>query len=79
LDGYGGKTAGFDCKTLDEVNHVSHWYRQQHSSILSGRSIISPPFSKYESEFQQLGQDLQSGNLTQAQSDFTTLSQNLRA
>lgn len=30
-----------------------------------------------QSEFQQLGQDLQSGNLSQAQSDFTTLSQNL--
>lgn len=30
-----------------------------------------------QSEFQQLGQDLQSGNLTQAQSDFKTLSQNL--
>jgi outer membrane protein assembly factor BamD (BamD/ComL family) len=30
-----------------------------------------------QSEFKQLGQDLQSGNLTQAQSDFTTLSQNL--
>ena len=30
-----------------------------------------------QNEFQQLGQDLQSGNLTQAQSDFKTLSQNL--
>lgn len=30
-----------------------------------------------QSEFQQLGQDLQTGNLTQAQSDFSTLSQNL--
>jgi len=30
-----------------------------------------------QSEFQQLGQDLQSGNLSQAQSDFKTLSQNL--
>ena len=30
-----------------------------------------------QGEFQQLGQDLQSGNLTQAQSDFTTLTQNL--
>ena len=28
-------------------------------------------------QFQQLGQDLQSGNLTQAQSDFATLEQNL--
>lgn len=30
-----------------------------------------------QGEFQQLGQDLQSGNITQAQSDFNTLSQNL--
>ena len=30
-----------------------------------------------QSEFQQLGQDIQSGSLTQAQSDFNTLSQNL--
>jgi len=32
---------------------------------------------KVQSEFQQLGQDLQAGNLTQAQSDFSTLSQNV--
>jgi DNA anti-recombination protein RmuC len=31
---------------------------------------------KIQSEFQQLGQDIQAGNLTQAQSDFSTLSQN---
>jgi outer membrane protein assembly factor BamD (BamD/ComL family) len=34
-------------------------------------------FQQVKTEFQQLGQDLQSGNLTQAQSDFTTLSQDL--
>jgi outer membrane protein assembly factor BamD (BamD/ComL family) len=33
-------------------------------------------FQQLKSEFQQLGQDLQSGNLTQAQSDYATLSQN---
>jgi hypothetical protein len=32
---------------------------------------------KIQSEFQQLGQDLQAGNLSQAQSDFSTLSQNV--
>jgi hypothetical protein len=32
---------------------------------------------KIQSEFQQLGQDLQAGNLTQAKSDFSTLSSNL--
>lgn len=36
-------------------------------------------FQQIKSEFQQLGQALQSGNLTQAQSDFATLSQNLSA
>ena len=32
---------------------------------------------KVQNEFKQLGQDLQSGNLTQAQADFVTLSQAL--
>src|SRR5208337_3190209 len=32
---------------------------------------------KVQNEFKQLGQDLQSGNLTQAQADFVTLSQSL--
>jgi outer membrane protein assembly factor BamD (BamD/ComL family) len=34
-------------------------------------------FQQIKTEFQQLGQDLQSGNLSAAQSEFTTLSQNL--
>lgn len=34
-------------------------------------------FQQVQAEFQQLGQDLQSGNLTQAQQDYATLSQNL--
>jgi hypothetical protein len=33
-------------------------------------------FQHKQSEFQQLGQDLQTGNLTQAQQDYATLSQN---
>src|SRR5271156_61338 len=32
-------------------------------------------FQQIQSEFQQLGQDLQAGNLTQAQQDYATLSQ----
>jgi outer membrane protein assembly factor BamD (BamD/ComL family) len=36
-------------------------------------------FQSIKSEFQQLGQDLQSGNLTQAETDYTTLSQQLPA
>ena len=46
-------------------------------STLSGSQNQQSPFQKIKSEFQQLGQDLQSGNLSQAQSDFTTLSKDL--
>jgi len=49
-------------------------------STLSGTQNQQPqqnPFLQIRSEFKQLGQDLQAGNLAQAQSDFTTLSQNL--
>ena len=38
---------------------------------------VQHSFQKVQSEFKQLGQDLQSGNLTQAQADFLTLSQSL--
>jgi hypothetical protein len=50
------------------------------SSILSGLTGSQHVKSKFEQvrdEFKQLGQDLQSGNLSQAQQDFTALSQNL--
>ena len=50
------------------------------SSILSTLSVSQVQQSRFQqirSEFQQLGQDLQSGDLTKAQTDFTTLSQNL--
>ena len=40
--------------------------------LLSSQSTQSP-YQKFQQEFQQLGQDLQSGNLAQAQSDFATL------
>src|ERR1700680_3471331 len=46
-------------------------------SSLSGSHGHQNRFQQIQSEFQQLGRDLQSGNLAQAQSDFTTLSQNL--
>jgi len=43
----------------------------------ANQSIENNPskFQQIKAEFQQLGQDLQSGNLTQAQSDFATLAQ----
>ena len=48
------------------------------SSILS---LLSPstqtPLQKTKQEFQQLGQDLKSGNLSGAQSDITALQQNV--
>jgi outer membrane protein assembly factor BamD (BamD/ComL family) len=46
-------------------------------SAISGSHNQQTNFQQVQSEFQQLGQDLQSGNLTQAQSDFVTLSQNV--
>ena len=39
-------------------------------------SVQQNRFQQFQKEFQQLGQDLQSGNLSQAQSDFATLQQN---
>ena len=46
-------------------------------SILSGSQRQQSPSQLIQSEFQQLGLDLQSGNLAQAKSDFTTLSNSL--
>ena len=40
-------------------------------------SSMSSQMQQIQQEFQQLGQDLQSGNLTAAQSDFTTLQNDL--
>jgi outer membrane protein assembly factor BamD (BamD/ComL family) len=41
----------------------------------NSRSVTSPQLS-FQKEFQQLGQALQSGNLSAAQADFATLQQN---
>jgi outer membrane protein assembly factor BamD (BamD/ComL family) len=46
------------------------------SSSLYDTQTVQNNFQKAQQEFQQLGKDLQSGNLSAAQSDFTTL-QNL--
>jgi hypothetical protein len=48
-------------------------------SVLNSSQSQAPQnrFQQIRSEFQQLGQDLQSGNLSGAQQDFTTLSGNL--
>jgi hypothetical protein len=40
-----------------------------------GSSSVQNKFQQIQQGFQQLGQDLQSGNLTQAQSDFSSLEQ----
>lgn len=47
------------------------------SSLTEGLANWASMMKKVQSEFQQLGQDLQSGNTTQAESDYTTLSQTL--
>jgi len=45
-------------------------------SAFEGTQGTSNGQGSIQSEFQQLGQDLQTGNLAQAQEDFATLSQN---
>jgi outer membrane protein assembly factor BamD (BamD/ComL family) len=50
------------------------------SSSLFQNSVVQQTqnrFQQIQAQFQKLGQDLQSGNLTQAQSDFATLRQAL--
>ena len=47
------------------------------SSALSQLANVHRNYQQVRSEFQQLGQDLQSGNLTQAQTDFVSLSQSI--
>ena len=46
-------------------------------SVLTGAIKANPQtrFQQFQQEFQQLGKDLQSGNLAQAQADFVTLQQ----
>lgn len=41
---------------------------------VQGTQAAAPKFEQIKEQFQQLGQDLQSGNLTQAQADYATLS-----
>lgn len=45
------------------------------SSLMQGLEEWASMMQKVQSEFKQVGQDLASGNVTQAESDFTTLSQ----
>jgi outer membrane protein assembly factor BamD (BamD/ComL family) len=47
------------------------------SSLTQSVQAWQAKAQKVQSEFQQLGQDLQAGNLTQAQSDFSILNQNI--
>ncbi|HTA23504.1 MAG TPA: hypothetical protein VK763_08230 [Terriglobales bacterium] len=46
------------------------------SSLFNSNSQAISPQQQFQKEFQQLGQDLKSGNLSAAQSDFATLQQN---
>lgn len=47
------------------------------NSLTDGLENWAAMMKKVQSEFKQLGSDLQSGNVTQAESDYTTLSQYL--
>jgi hypothetical protein len=49
------------------------------SAGLSQLASLQRNYAQVRSEFKQLGQDLQGGNLTQAQTDFVTLSQSAAA
>jgi len=59
------------------VNHVSHRCSKQHPFHSEWSQRQQSPTQLIQSEFQQLGIDLQSGNLAQAKSDFNTLAKNL--
>jgi hypothetical protein len=63
-----------------EVKYVHLQYRRYCSWFPAERRAEleewSWQFQQIQSEFQQLGKDLQAGNLTQAQQDYATLSQN---
>lgn len=47
------------------------------STGLSQLASVQQNYQQVKGEFKQLGQDLQAGNLTQAQTDFLTLSQSM--
>jgi len=47
------------------------------STAFAQLANVQRNYQKVQGEFKQLGQDLQAGNLTQAQADFVTLSQSL--
>jgi hypothetical protein len=64
-------------KDRQDFGSESFPFRRQHMSV-SGISSSSlnrsdSPQDTIEKEFQQLGQDLQSGNFSAAQSDFKTI------
>jgi outer membrane protein assembly factor BamD (BamD/ComL family) len=66
-------SASLCCISIKESFHVCFRYcQQQHLSV--PQSCLHPvQFPNFQKEFQQLGQDLQSGNLSQAQADFQAL------
>jgi hypothetical protein len=47
------------------------------STAFTHLANVQRNYQRVQGEFKQLGQDLQAGNLTQAQADFVTLSQSL--
>jgi hypothetical protein len=48
------------------------------SSILNSATQARPTQTPFQADFQQLGKDLQSGNLSAAQTDFATLQKDLQ-
>jgi hypothetical protein len=76
----------FEANVPMETRHLPNetmgmWRSAMSISAISGNSYSDygsqSVFHQIEQEFQQLGSDLQSGNLTAAQADFVTLQQDL--
>jgi Skp family chaperone for outer membrane proteins len=67
--------------TTEETMSISGLTNSALDSLLSAAQSTQNGqggLQRLEAEFRQLGQDLQTGNLTQAQEDYTTLSQNFQ-
>src|SRR5215469_11462662 len=59
-------------RNLRRCLHVNRWHSQQQPFQLNTQSVHSR-MQQFRQDFQKLGQDLQTGNLTGAQADFAAL------
>jgi outer membrane protein assembly factor BamD (BamD/ComL family) len=54
--------------SVSPISGINNWYQQQTQSVQNNQQL-------FQQEFQQLGKDLQSGNVSAAQQDFAKLQQ----